>query len=349
MGRKVQQANKISEKYAEKDPAQADPAEDKAEEEDPPIVKELKALDDKYLELEREYEREVQLLQQKYEDKQKPFLTQRTEILIGKDNAEPVCGTPALNRFWLQALQNHPAFEEHIEEWDEPVLEHLQDITKELLDNTDRNKGFKLLFHFSENPYFTNTELWKEYHTVESSPYTGETEVTLVDCSTIDWKAGKDVTVEKVQKKVKGGGAKKAKQKKEKDEPRRSFFRVFFRRLEKGMEIPDDLSMEDELDDDNEDEVLEFLMDNDYEIGCALRDQIVPFAVRWYTGEASPDDDDDDEGEEEEDDDDDDEESDDSEDEPAPKGKAGKKKGAKPAAMPKGEGGQDQNKECKQQ
>ena len=26
----------------------------------------------------------------------------------------------------------------------------------------DISKGFKLIFHFVENPYFTNTELWKD-------------------------------------------------------------------------------------------------------------------------------------------------------------------------------------------
>ena len=30
-----------------------------------------------------------------------------------------------------KALRNHPAFEEEIEEWDEPVLEYLSDIKKE--------------------------------------------------------------------------------------------------------------------------------------------------------------------------------------------------------------------------
>ena len=68
-------------------------------------------------------------------------------------------------------------------------------------------------------------------------------------------------------------------------------------------------------------------MENDYETGLALKDQVIPFAVRWYTGEAAPDDDSDDEDEEEEDDDesDDDEES----EEPSPKGNKSKKAGNK--------------------
>merc|ERR1712151_1128943 len=106
------------------------------------------------------------------------------------------------------------------------------DIKKSYLDDKDLHKGFKLSFHFVENPFFANDILWKEYHTEEASPYTGEMNTNLIEVSEIDWKAGKNVTVEKVAKKTKGGGAKKAKQKaKEKQEPRDSFFRNLFRRL----------------------------------------------------------------------------------------------------------------------
>merc|ERR1712125_217309 len=114
----------------------------------------------------------------------------------------------------------------------------------------------------------------------------------------IDWKPGKNVTVEKVSKKVKGGGAKKNKQKKEKEEPRPSIFRDFFRSMKPDMDIPDDVNLDEGI--------MEMLMENDHEIGCALRDQIIPFGIRWYTGEAAPEDDDDEDGEEEVGDDDDD-------------------------------------------
>lgn len=115
--------------------------------------------------------------------------------------------------------------------------------------------------------------------------------------------------------------------------------------------MPDDVNLDDMEgmcdEDDDEEGIVEMLMDNDHEIGMAMRDQIIPFAVRWYTGEAASDDEDDDEDDEsEEDDDDDDDDDDDSEDE-APRGRkaAPKKKGgkdAKPDAQPPQE-------ECKQQ
>merc|ERR1719291_924964 len=114
------------------------------------------------------------------------------------------------------------------------------------------------------------------------NPYIGELVVKDIKATEIQWKEGKDVTVEKVAKKVKGGGAKKAKQKKEKEEPRPSFFRDFFRNLKEGVPLPDDAKEqarmmadeddEDEDDDDEDEALVKYLMDGDHEIGAALRD-----------------------------------------------------------------------------
>jgi len=362
MGRK--QGN--AEAKPAQEPKEAKKEEAKKEEEEPedtPIVKELKVIDDEYLKVEREYEQEVAKLQREYELKQAPMLEERRKKLAEAAEGGASTGTPALSGFWLKALANHPAFEEVIQEWDAPVLEFLQDITKGPLDDAENyEKGFKLCFHFMENPYFEQTLISKEYHTEETSPYTGEVSVKLIKTTDIVWKTGKDVTVEKVAKAVKGGGAKKAKQKKTKEEPRDSFFRMFFRTLKEDDEMPPDIMQmmlgerEDDEDEDDDEMLMEF-MDNDHEIGMAVKDQIIPFAVRWYTGEAAPegDDDDDEDSEEEDDDDDDDDDDDESEDEPAPKGKKGNKKGA-PAPKKKGgssnaspAGGPKEKEECKQQ
>merc|ERR1712136_254394 len=54
---------------------------------------------------------------------------------------------------------------------------------------------------------------------------------------------------------------------------------------------------EDELD---EEDMSERFMEEDHEIGCLMSRELIPYAVRWYTGEATPEDDDDDDDEEEE-------------------------------------------------
>merc|ERR1719373_1354760 len=103
-----------------------------------------------------------------------------------------------------------------------------------------------------------------------ANPYACEVEVKAIKCDTIEWQAGKDVTVEKVAKKVKGGGAKKNKQKKEKEEARPSFFRDFFRTLNPETKLPEDAKEQaramadedDEDDDDDDDEALiQYLME----------------------------------------------------------------------------------------
>merc|ERR1711865_1309548 len=145
------------------------------------------------------------------------------------------------------------------------------------------------------------------------------------------------VTVEVVTKKVKGGGAKKAKAK-AKEEPRASFFRNLFRSLKVGDEAPADFlamleGMEEEPDADDMEGIVKFALANMHEIGHSIAEEIIPYAVRFYTGEAGDaDSDDDDEDSESEDEDDED----DSEDEPQPKASA-KKKGGKVAAP--GDGG----------
>ncbi|CAJ1454245.1 unnamed protein product [Effrenium voratum] len=334
-------------KDAAEEPKKEVPAtnETKEDEDEPQIIKDLKQIDDEYLKIEREYEKKVQELQKEFTEKQLPFLEKRTEFLCDAAKAAPDAkdgtgkGTPALSGFWTKAMKHLPALEDHIEEWDEEVLDYCKDVTKDWLDESDLAKGFKLAFHFVENPFFTNAVLEKEYHLEEASPYTGEVSAKEVKASKIEWKVGKDVTVEKVTKKVKGGGAKKAKQKgKEKEEPRDSFFRNCFRNLKQGGPIPDDVNLEEarelvDEDDSDDEQMMELLLENDYEIGCCVRDQLIPYAVRWYTGEAVPEDhgfdEDDEEEDDEEDEDDDDDE--DSEDEEPPKGK----KGYKPPARGK--------------
>jgi len=292
-------------------------------------------------------------IQKEYEVKQAEFLTERNTILLdgsGVAEEERGSGTPAIKGFWLQALRAHPACYSEIEEWDAPVLEYLSDISKSYIDDDDLEKGFKLTFKFKENPFFTNDVLWKEYYVEEKSPYAKTLEYKETKVSEIDWNAGKNVTVEIVKNKKKGGGAKKKAQKKEKEEPRDSFFRSFFRNLKCDGEIPDDINTAEARDlcedEDSNEQMMALLMENDYEIGSAIADQIIPFGVRWYTGEASPDDmDDDDDSDDDDDDDDDDEDDDDDDDDEDEAPKASAKK--RPGRGGKPEGGKQE--ECKQQ
>jgi len=195
----------------------------KPEEEDPPIVVELKKLDDQFLEYEREFEKERMALKNKFAEKRAPLLEERFKVLQGTEEAKTT-GTPACRGFWLMAMQNHPAFDDMIEEYDCPVLEYLTDIKVSYPDKEDHNKGFKLEFLFAENPYFEHKVLDKSYFTKEESPYTGNIEATEIKATKIEWKSGKDVTIEKVKGKKSKMNAKG--KNKDKTEARPSFFSV---------------------------------------------------------------------------------------------------------------------------
>jgi len=274
-------------------------------------------------------------LKNKFAEKRAPLLEERFKVLQGTEEAKTT-GTPACRGFWLMAMQNHPAFDDMIEEYDCPVLEYLTDIKVSYPDKEDHNKGFKLEFLFAENPYFEHKVLDKSYFTKEESPYTGNIEATEIKATKIEWKSGKDVTIEKVKGKKSKMNAKG--KNKDKTEARPSFFRSFFRNLKEGDPLPDDidpeeLKLECDSDDEPEDDegLMEMLLVNDHECGTAVRDDIVPWAVRWYTGEACPDDDDD-------------------EDEaPPPPKKKGDKATVKKDKRKESEGKDEKKEECKQQ
>merc|ERR1712176_749157 len=120
-------------------------------------------------------------------------------------------------------------------------------------------------------------------------------------------------------------------------EPRESFFRELFKTIPKDGEIPEDLIPEEAagMQDDDLENLREFMLNQTNEMIEYMRDSLVPFAVRWYTGEAA-DSDGDEEGEEEEDseEEDDSEDDDDDDDEPPRKGK-GKGRGQKKAGAQK--------------
>merc|ERR1712007_202544 len=149
----------------------------------------------------------------------------------------------------------------------------------------ESNNGFKIVFVFQNNPYFEGKALWKEYITKEVCPYTpGDMDIEEIKASPISWSPGMNITVVKTQKKNKGGVKRNKNKGKEKEEARESFFRYFFKNLKPDADLPDDVM--DEADSDGEPgQLMQVLMDNDHETGIALRDQIIPYAVRWYTGE----------------------------------------------------------------
>ncbi|KAL7647993.1 UNVERIFIED_CONTAM: hypothetical protein RMT77_001609 [Armadillidium vulgare] len=196
--------------------------------------------------------------------------------------------TKGIPEFWLTIFKNVDLLAEMVQDYDEPILSHLQDIKLKFHDNP---MGFSLEFHFSENEYFTNKVLTKYYEMKcepdKDDPFSFEgPEIIKCKGCTIDWKKGKNVTVKTIKKKQKhkSRGAVRTITKTVQND---SFFNFF-----SPSPVPDD--PEEEMDEDTQ-----ALLTADFEIGHYIRERIVPRAVLFFTGEALDDEDYEEEGEEE--------------------------------------------------
>ncbi|KAI8802879.1 hypothetical protein BJ742DRAFT_683743 [Cladochytrium replicatum] len=294
----------------------------------------LKNLQDKHTELEAKFREEILALDRKYLALNQPLYDRRAEIIAGKsepseeestrkpekkddeDGEADVQATPlppfdantsGVPQFWLTVLKNHPQIAEQITERDEEALKSLTDIKVEFLDG---NPGFKLTFSFSENAFFTDSELTKTYFLLSSPDVTyGDFVYDHAEGCTITWKEGQDLSVKVEIKKQRHKGTNKTRTVK-KTVPAETFFTFF-----KPPKAPTDSENveEDELQDIEE--KLEF----DYELGEIIKEKLIPRAIDWFTGKALEyeegefDDEDfdiDDEGEEGGDDDDDEDDDD---------------------------------------
>jgi len=199
---------------------------------------------------------------------------------VHPDYPEGVKGIP---KFWLHVFKN--ANEEvlmgFIEPHDEEVLTYMTDVTVSL-----RTDGFKLHFHFKENPFFTNQELTKDYTYREgpdpkSLAYEGPEIASTKGCS-IDWKEGKDLTklmmkVEKITKTDDHVAPESV--------PADTFFDFFDPPV---VEEGDDISA---------------TLAADFEVGFSIKEKLIPRALLYFTGDIFNEEDDDSETSDSEDED----------------------------------------------
>lgn len=184
----------------------------------------LKGVQKEHSKLEAEFQEEVLQLEKKYFAKFTPLYEMRQKIVNGaeepseeqvkigeqqdeddddedqpeaelnKDEGKDVKGIP---EFWLSAMKNQISLAEMITDRDEAALQHLTDIRMEYLDRP----GFRLIFEFEENEFFTNKTITKTYYYQEENGYGGDFIYDHAEGDKIDWKAGKDLTVRVESKK----------------------------------------------------------------------------------------------------------------------------------------------------
>ncbi|XP_063960595.1 nucleosome assembly protein 1-like 1 isoform X2 [Lytechinus pictus] len=233
-------------------------------------------------------------------------LKEKAKLTEGEEEEEESpSGIPG---FWLTIFKNVDILGEMVQDHDEPILNHLNDIRVKF--HEGKQMGFTLEFVFAANDYFTNTVLTKSYQ-MKSEPDEGDPfsfegpEIVGSQGCEIDWKKNKNVTVKVIKKKQKhkGRGTTRLVTKTVQTD---SFFNFF----------NPPKATEEEVDEETE-----ALLSADFEIGHLIRERIIPRAVLYFTGEAIEDD----EFEEEQDDDDPEGEEGDEEDDNDPDFEPGKK------------------------
>ena len=103
-------------------------------------------------------------------------------------SGEDVKGIP---EFWLSAMKNQVSLAEMITDRDEDALKFLTDIRMEYLEKP----GFKLIFEFADNPFFSNKTISKTYFYQEENGYGGDFIYDHAEGDKIEWKSGQDLTV----------------------------------------------------------------------------------------------------------------------------------------------------------
>jgi len=122
---------------------------------------------------------EILKVEQKYNQLRKPFFEKRSGIIS------------KIPKFWLTAFINHPQLSQIIEEEEEDCIQFLEKLEVEEFE--DIKSGFKIQLHFSENQYFSNKTLVKEFQLGSSGDPTSSS-------SDIQWKAGYNLVEKAAQR-----------------------------------------------------------------------------------------------------------------------------------------------------
>ena len=274
--------------------------------------------------LEREFKKEHNKLEYKYEKLYRPFYERRQKIIEGEEkpdieqireklaelkiNEEEAKvekeNEKGIPEFWYKCLENCQDI--MINEKDKNILKKL----KLIKCTPEENGNFTLEFYFEPNDYFENEVLKREFILDE------DYDIKEIKSDEIKWKSDEvNPTIEIKQKKVKNKRTKQIKtvQKKEKIP---SFFSSFKNLVKKDGDKAKDNEKDDDDDDEEGDEMT---IEEEYDQALQFKEEIIPYAIEYYLGIA--DDGEDDLGGEE------DEEDEEEEEEEKPKQKGPKKGG----------------------
>ncbi|XP_037368897.1 nucleosome assembly protein 1-like 3 [Talpa occidentalis] len=187
----------------------------------------------------------------------------------GKPKREDPKGIP---NYWLIVLKNVDKLGPMIQKYDEPILRFLSDVSLKF-SKPGQPISYMFEFHFLPNPYFRNEVLTKTYM-IKSKPDHNDPFFSwgweIEDCKgcKIDWRRGKNVTVKTTQSRTTATGEIEIQPR---VVPNASFFNFF-----SPPEIPKIGKLEPRED---------AILDEDFEIGQILHDNVILKSIYYYTGE----------------------------------------------------------------
>ena len=259
--------------------------------------------------LEKDFKKEHNKLEYKYEHLYKPFYERRQKIIEGEEKPDIEKIREKLEELKIneEEAKKENENEKGIPEFWSKVILNNQDIMvndkdKEILKKLklikctpEENGNFSLEFFFEPNDYFSNEVLKREFILDE------DYDIKEIKSDEINWKSDEvNPTIEIKQKKVKNKRTNKVKTitKKEKVP---SFFSSF-RHFEK----KEGENKEDKDEEDEDEEGDDLTIEDEYDLALQFKEEIIPYAIEYYLGIAGDEDDlgeEDEEDEEEEDDD----------------------------------------------
>lgn len=177
----------------------------------------LKGVQKDHSKLEVQFQEEVLQLEKKYFAKFSPLYEKRAQIvngLVEPSEEEVKAGEPeetdeelsktesadddkastnmtGIPEFWLSAMKNQVSLAELITDRDEAALKLLTDVRMEYLEKP----GFRLIFEFAPNEFFTNKIVTKTYYYQEESGYGGDFIYDHAEGDKIEWRGDRDLTV----------------------------------------------------------------------------------------------------------------------------------------------------------
>ncbi|CAD7702623.1 unnamed protein product [Ostreobium quekettii] len=235
------------------------------------------------------FTKERKAMEAKYRAIYEPLYAERRAIVMGEGGGEELGAVPG---FWLKVLRGAEFVWDHVTRRDEPILKYLVDLSSAPIEGEGDKAGFKIVFQFAPNPYFTPLTLEKKY-------YLGDDESVLehTDGTKVEWTDDAHNPSFKIVKKKPKKSAPVGTPPTTKKVEVHTFFDFF---------TPPDVPDVEDIND-----LTELLVEDDFEVGCYLKDMVIPNAVSWYTGEMTserdgdaaedPDGDDEDEDDEDED------------------------------------------------